>query len=398
MTTALVVGAGVAGPVLAMALRKAGIEAELFEGGETGADDLGSWLTLQVNGMDALRAVDAHHVVAGLGFPSRRMRFFSGTGRELGVMSMGDPLPDGTVSHLMPRGDLYRALRDEAVARGAEIRFGKRLVGASRVGERVRAEFADGTTAEGDLLVGCDGIRSRLRTVIDPKAPAVRYIPVLNVGGYVPDFPLATPSDEFQMMFGKRCFFGWSATPDGGVAWFANPPRRDEPGPGVLSAMTDADWRSWLLDLLAVDRSPACDIVRAAPGPLFGWATFDIPRVPTWHRDRMIVIGDAAHATSPAAGQGASMAIEDAVVLARCLRDLPVDEALAAFEAQRRERVEAVVKAGKRGSSQKAAGPVGRVVRDALMPLMLRHVDRKGGVSPDWLHRHHIEWDAPVTV
>ncbi|WP_181783328.1 FAD-dependent oxidoreductase [Pseudonocardia pini] len=398
MTTALVIGAGVAGPVLAMALQRAGLHAEVYEGDADLADERGSWLTLQVNGMDALRAVDAHHVVAGLGFPTRRMRFFSGTGKELGVMSMGEPLPDGTVSHLMSRSDLYRALRDEAVSRGAEIRLDKRLTGATRIGDRVRAEFADGGTAEGDLLIGCDGIRSRVRAVIDPGAPPVRYVPVLNVGGFVPDFPLDTPSDEFQMMFGKRCFFGWSATPDGGVGWFANPPRRDEPGPGVLSAMTDADWRSWLLELLAPDRSPACDIVRAAPGPLFGWATFDIPRVPTWHRDRMIVIGDAAHATSPAAGQGAAMAIEDAVVLAKCLRDLPVDRAFTAFEGLRRERVEAVVVAGRRGSSQKAAGPVGRVFRDTFMPMMLRRMSAKGGVSPDWLHRHHIEWDETTHV
>jgi FAD-dependent urate hydroxylase len=398
MTTALVIGAGVAGPVLAMALQKAGLHAELYERDAETADDRGAWLTLQVNGMAALRAIEAHPVVEGLGFPSRRMRFFSGTGRELGLMSLGEPLPDGTVSRLMARADLYRALRDEAVARGAEIRLGKRLVGVTRIGERVRAEFADGTTAEGDLLIGCDGIRSRVRTLIDPAAPPARYVPVLNVGGFVPDLPLDTPSDEFQMMFGKRCFFGWSATPDGGVAWFANPPRRDEPGPGVLSAMTDEDWRTHLLDLLADDRSPACDIVRAAPGPLVGWATFDLPRVPTWHRDRMIVIGDAAHATSPASGQGASMAIEDAVVLARCLRDLPVDRAFAAFEAQRRERVEKVVAAGRRGSSQKAAGPVGRVLRDAMMPSMLRWTAKRGGASPEWMLRHPIDWDDPVGV
>jgi len=398
MTTALVIGAGVAGPVLAMALQKAGLHAELYEGAETMADDRGSWLTLQVNGMDALRAVDAHHVVERLGFPSLRMRFHSGTGRELGVMTMGDPLPDGTVSRLMPRSDLYRALRDEAVARGAQIRLGARLTGAERVGDRVRATFADGSTAEGDLLVGCDGIRSRVRTIIDPAAPPVRYVPVLNVGGLVEDFPLDTPSDEFQMMFGKRCFFGWSATPSGGVAWFANPPRPEEPGPGVLSAMSDADWRAWLLELLSDDDSPACDIVRATPGPLFGWATFDIPSVPTWHRDRMIVIGDAAHATSPASGQGAAMAIEDAVVLAKCLRDLPVERAFAHFEGLRRTRVEAVVAAGKRGSSQKAPGPVGRVLRDTFMPMMLRRLSTKGGVSPEWLHRHHIEWAETTCV
>ena len=100
------------------------------------------------------------------------------------------------------------------------------------------------------MLIGCDGIRSRIREIIDPYAAPVRYVPVLNIGGYIPEFPLDTPSDEFQMMFGTRCFFGWTAAPDGSAGWFANPPHPREPAPGELEAMTDADWRTWLLELL----------------------------------------------------------------------------------------------------------------------------------------------------
>jgi 2-polyprenyl-6-methoxyphenol hydroxylase-like FAD-dependent oxidoreductase len=171
MTTALVIGAGVAGPVAAMALQRAGIHAEVFEGRVTGADELGAFLTLQVNGMDALRAIDADGPVRGLGFPTRSLRFFSGTGKELGTMTMGEALPDGTVSHLVRRADLYSALRDEAVARGASIAYGKRLVDAVSEGGRVRATFDDGTTAEGDLLIGCDGIHSRVRAILERPRP-----------------------------------------------------------------------------------------------------------------------------------------------------------------------------------------------------------------------------------
>ena len=110
----------------------------------------------------------------------------------------------------------------------------------------------------------------------------------------------------------------------------------------------------------------------------------------------MVLIGDAAHATSPASGQGASMAIEDAVELGRCLRDLPEpDAAFAAYERLRRSRVEQVVADGARSSTVKAAGPVARVLRDALLPIFLR---RQGDRAAAWLHGHHIDWDAPVTV
>jgi FAD-dependent urate hydroxylase len=394
--TAVVIGAGVAGPVVAMALQKAGIHAEVFEAHPTGADEVGSWLTLQANGIDALRAVDAHQLVAELGYPTRSMRFLNGKGKVLGRMTNGPVLPDGTGSQMLRRSDLYTGLRDEAVARGASIRYGMRLVEARSEGGRVAVTFADGTTAEGDYLIGCDGIRSRVREIIDPDAAPVRYVPVLNIGGYIPDFPLDTPPDEFQMMFGTRCFFGWTAAPDGSAGWFANPPHPREPAPGELEAMTDADWRTWLLELLGTDYGPMREMIAAAPGPLTGWATFDMPRVRRWYRDNMIIIGDAAHATSPAAGQGAAMALEDAVVLAQCLRDVP-DQAFPTFEGLRRERVERVVKAGARSSNAKAAGPVGRVVRDAVLPIIFRRAAKSMDSSLTWMHGHHIEWDAAVT-
>ena len=101
MKTAVVIGAGVAGPVVAMALQKAGIHAEVFEAHPTGADEVGSWLTLQANGIDALRAVDARQLVAELGYPTRSMRFLNGKGKVLGRMSNGPVLPDGTGSPML---------------------------------------------------------------------------------------------------------------------------------------------------------------------------------------------------------------------------------------------------------------------------------------------------------
>jgi FAD-dependent urate hydroxylase len=124
-------------------------------------------------------------------------------------------------------------------------------------------------------------------------------------------------------------------------------------------------------------------------------AAADPPARPV-HGDRMVLVGDAAHATSPASGQGASMAIEDAVELGRCLRDLPdPGAAFAVYERLRRGRVERVVANGARSSNMKAAGPVARVLRDALLPIFLR---RQAERAHEWLHGYHIDWDAPVTA
>jgi FAD-dependent urate hydroxylase len=398
MAKAVVVGGGVAGPVAAMALQRVGYEATVYEAHPGPADDVGAFLTLQVNGVAALRALDAADAVRGIGFPTTSMRFRSGTGKLLGEVGTGEPLADGTEGVTVRRGELYRALCDEALRRGVRVEYGKRLVGAGSTATGARAEFADGSVVDGDLLVGADGIRSRVREVIDPAAAPARYVPVLNTGGYAPPQPTDARPGQFEMVFGKRSFFLYTVAPDGSVWWGANPPRRDEPAPGELAGVRPQEWRAHLLELFARDRGPMAAIIGSTPDEhLAGvWPTYDMPTVRHWHRDRMVIIGDAAHATSPASGQGASMAIEDAVELARCLRDLPVDAAFPAFEGMRRERVERVVAQGARTSDQKAAGPVARVFRDAFLPIFLKRAAGKGSGSVAWLHQYSIDWDAQV--
>ena len=102
----------------------------------------------------------------------------------------------------------------------------------------------------------------------------------------------------------------------------------------------------------------------------------------------MLVVGDAAHAPSPSSGQGASLAIEDAVVLATCLRDgAGVADAFARFEQIRRPRVEKIIRWAERVNSSKAAGPVGRRVRDAVLPVVMRLSARSSAHEQTYGHR-----------
>jgi FAD-dependent urate hydroxylase len=392
---ALIIGGGVAGPVAAMALQQAKIDSVVYEAYAGGADGAGAFLTFASNGLDALRTIDAHRLVLAEGFPTPHMEIQSGNGKPLGSVPNGGTLSDGTVSQTLKRADLYRVLRDEAVSRGASVEYGKRLVDAENTPDGVAVRFQDGTEAEGDLLIGADGIHSRTRRIIDPQAPGARYIPVLNIGGFAGGVRVQAEPGTFRMVFGKRAFFGYAVHPSGEVWWFANPPRADEPSRAELAAIGPEQWREMLLDLFAEDDTPALEIINATPGRISGWATYDLPKVPTWHRGTMIVIGDAAHATSPSAGQGASMAIEDAVVLARCLRDLPdTTQAFAVYERLRRRRVERIVAHGARTSNSKAAGPVARVIRDMMMPMILKRVANGGSLA--WMHDYHIDWDTKV--
>ena len=161
------------------------------------------------------------------------------------------------------------------------------------------------------------------------------------------------------MIFGKRAFFGYCVRPSGETYWFANLTRRDELTRQELSAISPQTWKEQLLELFADDSGPATEILQATGDELAAYPIYDMPTVPTWYRGRIVLLGDAAHAASPSSGQGASLAIEDAVVLAKCLRDLPdTRHAFTAYERLRRGRVEKVVKYSARISRSKSAGPL----------------------------------------
>ncbi|WP_235022905.1 FAD-dependent oxidoreductase [Amycolatopsis alkalitolerans] len=137
------------------------------------------------------------------------------------------------------------------------------------------------------------------------------------------------------------------------------------------------------------------DILRACePAELLAvGALEDLPNVPKWSRGRMVLVGDAAHATSPSSGQGVSLAIESAVQLARCLRDIPsTSDAFAAYERLRRPRVERIIAAAARTNSGKAAGPVARVVRDLVLPVAMKLLAKPEKMA--WQVDYRIDWDA----
>lgn len=395
MVTALVIGGGIAGPVAAMALQRAGVDTQLFEARPAAATELGSWLTLQPNGIDALRAIDAHRLVSDIGIPTTSMQFTSGTGKVLGTLPSGTPSREGHTGQTVARVELHRVLRDEAARRGVLVHFEHRLVDAATGPEGILATFSNGRRVRADLLIGADGIRSTVRGIIDVQAPAARYVPVLNLGGHAPGLDTGAPAGQWQMMFGTHCFFGWISTPDGGTVWFANPPRKHEPRRGELAQITDQQWRTTLHQLLDGDAGPAGDLVDGTPEPLVGWATYDLPSVPHWYRGSLAIIGDAAHATAPSSGQGAALALEDAVLVAKCVRDLPTPEAaFRAFERLRRPRVKKIVRFGNRSSSSKAAGPLARRIRDAVLPVIFRRAAKDGGASQRWITDHHIDWQT----
>jgi FAD-dependent urate hydroxylase len=393
--TALIIGGGIAGPVTAMALQRAGITATVFEAYGSSADSVGGALQLAPNGINAMKVLDLDGLIAEHGVATPRAVMQSGNGKVLADIGT---LPGLPTPQTLARGDLYRVLLAEARRRGIEVETGKRLVTAVDNGQFVTAWFADGSEATGDILIGADGIRSVVRTLIDPAAPQPRYAGLLGFGGWVDNSGVPSTRGGMHFVFGRRAFFGYQVEDCGRALWFGNVVHPEPLTAAQVKAIPASEWLDKLKALYADDNTPALRILSQVrpEGLVATGAMEDISTIPVWHRGRMVLVGDSAHPTSPSSGQGASLATESAIQLARCLRDLStVEEAFTAYEGLRRERVEKIIAGAARVNNDKAAGPIARVIRDLMFPLAMRTFYSPAKMF-GWQHNYRIDWSETV--
>jgi 2-polyprenyl-6-methoxyphenol hydroxylase-like FAD-dependent oxidoreductase len=391
METAIVIGGGIAGPVAALALRKAGIDARVYEAYPQPTEGIGGALALEPNGLAALAVIGAADAVRSVATPITRSVL------TLGEKTLGEipRLPGLPPRHVVERADLHRILTERAREAGVDFVHGKRLVGADEHGRGIVARFEDGTTASADVLIGADGVRSIVRTLIDSGAPAASFTGLLGFGGTV-DAGLDLEPGSMTFAFGRRAYYLYWPTRDGRTAWGANLPA---PKPLSLTEARAVPAQQWLDTLRATysDDSPGARLVRCTtPETLQVVGALHImPPIPHWHRGRMVLVGDAVHAPSNSTGQGASLAIESAVQLARCLRDLPdLESAFRAYEALRRPRVESIARRGAKINHSKAPGRVARMFMPLALPLMFKMMDLEKTMGAE--QRYVIDWESRV--
>jgi 2-polyprenyl-6-methoxyphenol hydroxylase-like FAD-dependent oxidoreductase len=395
--TALVIGGGIAGPVAATALAMAGIEAAMYEARPADpaeANGIGGSLALEPNGLAALKIVGADDDVRAAAVPITRsvMSIASRPGREM-------PTPKGLgLRQLVDRGALHRVLRDRAERAGVRIHDAKKLIRVDERPDGVTAHFADGTNASADVLIGADGVHSTVRRLIDPGAPAARYLGLLGFEGLVDDAPdtSALAPGTMTFAFGRRAYYLYWKRPDGRIGWGANLPSPQYMSLKEARAVPATDWLHRLRTAYANDVPGARLAAETTSGTLQAVGGLHImPPVPHWHRGRMVLVGDAVHAPSNSTGQGASLAMESAIQLARCLRDMPdVPSAFAVYERLRRPRVEKIAARGARISHAKAPGPIAQRMMRVMVPLMVKTVNVEKSMAAE--KGYTIDWDAPV--
>lgn len=386
----LIIGGGVAGPVLAIFLRKAGIDALVFEA-SAGPNLGGAGLSIATNGMRVLKAGGVLPPIDAASVRVRRWCFENQDGKSLATIPERADEPD-LQPVLITRSALHKVVMDAALAAGATIHFGKQLVAVDDVAGSVRACFADGTSYYGDLMVGADGIRSQLRQCILPDAPKPVYSGLSAPGGFSPC--IGGDSEAMHFRFGQSGFFGFSniVTADGLRTMWWSTAKMPLPDPEEAARTSNEERKAKLLALHRGWAEPVCGLIESAE-QMMDIAIHDVPDLPQWSVGRVVLIGDAAHAVAPHSGQGASMALEDAMCLAKLLRDFngrDVQEVLRAFERERRPRTDRVIEMGrKNGRHKEAMPPFAYWLMQQIMKIAIPLVRRK---RQDWLLNYEIQW------
>jgi len=389
----LIIGGGIGGPALSLFLQKAGISSAVYEAYPY-REGAGVGFNIAPNGMSVLQSLGLADSVLQKGTPANIFSIKNDTGKLIGQFTFEslkfNKLP--TVS--MSRSTLYETFLSEIREKNIPITYEKRLTEITSTPDKVIAHFSDGTQAEGDLLVGADGVNSTVRNHILPNRPGPTFAGIVGVGAFVPLDKLPqvdrTKLDEMSFVFGQKGFFGYCGGDAGEMMWWSNLTREKE---FTKEEIINPDWKAIKEELYESFKDhyePIPSLIKNSE-ILFRHNIKDIQSLPTWHKDRVVLIGDAAHAVSPNSGQGASLALEDAMMLAKLLRDNEdYKQAFILFEKNRKDRVEKIAIEGRRrGNDKEIVSPFKTKVREWMMWVFFKFVGVKG---QKWILDYKVDW------
>ncbi len=338
ISTALVVGGSIAGMNAAIALAQKGVKVDLVEQSE---QPLGASLAFSGRAAQALVELGIYDDVHATGTPfgpdSTAATLFDSAGRIL-APSPQRPTWPGAVDAVAVYRPVFLDVAAAAAERlGVRIRKGVSYESIDNGEHAVTVLFTDGETKSYDLLVAADGISSKTRGLVFPEAPKPQPAGQLSIRWMAPG-----PRVDGE---------GWYVSPVGRMGFYYLPQ-----GMVYVAAVIDMpEWR-WLSDddvhaiyrelLDSMTAEPIAELrSRLSDSAQLIGRPFEWILVPDrWYKGRVLLIGDAAHATSAHMGMGGGMALEDAAVLGQCISSATrLDEALEAFMNRRYERVKLVV-------------------------------------------------------
>ncbi|HET7048798.1 MAG TPA: FAD-dependent monooxygenase [Solirubrobacteraceae bacterium] len=389
MTRVAIIGGGIGGAIAGCALAQAGLEVSIYESAPE-LKEIGAGVALHPNAMRVLKMIGVEHQVRRLAGRSewsvtRNWK----TGRLISKISRAHQAQSfGLSGATIHRADLLDVIA--AALPDGSVTLGKRCSAVESQGDLAVARFEDGDEIEADVIIGADGIHSRVRAALfGPDDP--RFTGKICYRSVVPTAAVEgeRPATDNAQWLG----------PHGTIVLY---PLRGDELVNVVCHYDDEHYRheSWITEC---DRREVLDRyagwhesllrVFAAGDTWYKWALYDRDPIPRWTQGRVAILGDAAHPMLPYLGQGACQAIEDGAVLASALA-AEVDDpgrGLERYERTRRPRASRVVLAAReRGLSNHLSSPLAAWRRDIQIAVRRRFAKDSEGRGAGWI----AEYDA----
>ena len=332
-----IIGAGIGGLTLAFALQRKNIPITVYEAAPQ-IQPLGAGLGLAANAVNAFFDIGIGEAVLRAGKVLKVLRIRNEKGAILSETDSEKITAKlGIINNFtIHRADLHEVLLRE-LAPGTLV-LNKRLTDFGVHGEAIRLKFSDNSQAAANYVIACDGIHSVVRKKLLPET-LPRYAGYTCWRGVIDNIPEGTDPDETSETWGAGRRFGIVPLTNNRLYWFAClNARENDP---EMKSFKSAE----LLRYFGRFHSPVPEILRQTPSQSIIWNDIiDLKPLKKFAFGKILLMGDAAHATTPNMGQGACMAIEDASVLAHCIQNENViEDAFQQFETKRISRTTSIV-------------------------------------------------------
>lgn len=392
MTHISIIGGGIGGCCLALELKKLGISVNLFESRNITSSQEGLFLGITPNGLNLLkRNIDFEKLISKSTPGS--MIFYNSKFKKIAELDNNYQIEKyGSKTIQVERSHLLNILYEEIKKKDISIFFNYKLRDLKQSSKNVTLLFENGSEVTTDFCIGSDGIFSKTRRILFPNAPKPKFTKIYSAGGYSKISKSEIFFGNIHMIFGEIGFFAFAPSYQGDIWWFNNFYSEEEIHKYEKNQNNHNEIISKLKDFHKNDSKVINTILQNTESYDI-YPIYEYPKLEKWYSGNVCLIGDAAHATSPHIGQGASLALEDAFELSNLIakylaKEISLEYCFSTFQNQRKQRVEKIINNSRKiGNLKSKKNVISSYFRDRFLKYFIIMEIKK----LDWIYKYSPE-------